>query len=715
MRPTLGFLQTRVARRLLGRFLLAALLPALVVAVLAQYYVRRQLRQDIDSRVGRGAKLVGLSALAGLEQLEVVLRTQLDVPAGRLPDGSAAFTRLSRRPAAEGLPPDETGRPGRSLTADEDQHLRSGRTLLALGAQTNHGRAIYMAALTRAHGGAGMVLWGLVPAGALWRAGFDAVRGEATSLCIMEARQNSPLMCDTPPPGEAQRRLGDIRGGGRVSLASWTDSGTTKYAASWNVFLRYAFGTADWRVIITEPGDAMVASLRGFTLTFAGISGCALLLVFFLSHSQIRRSTEPLEQLQAGTQRLEEGDFSTQVRLQSGDEYAGLADSFNRMARTLDRQLVTLRGLDALNEAVLGARDVQPVLEVAMARLSVVAHNADVIVAVDQGAPGWLRGFLQRRNGLLSEVGVQVTTEDLQELLRLRHPLALPAGERRGFLPAAPFAEDGRLTWVLPLLEQHDLLGVVAVTAPATHPIEADRLDAIRRLAERLALALADVQHVRHLAALSAGTLTAFARAIDANSPWTAGHSERVTAYALSIGERSGLTSDDLETLRCGGLLHDIGKIGIPPEILNKAAPLTMKEREVIQRHPALGAEILAPIGAFTAAIPIVRWHHERMDGKGYPDGLAGDDIPFLARVAAVADVFDALVSDRPYRAGLDVSHAVSIIQDSIETHFDPRAVAAFVQAIGEGAIDSVMAKEKADSRLARAVQASRDAVEDAA
>jgi putative nucleotidyltransferase with HDIG domain len=620
---------------------------------------------------------------------------------------------LRHRSIAQGLPPDEKGQPGRPLTADERQHLLAGKTLLALGPQNGQGRDIYMAAITRADDN-DAVLWGLVPTGALWKSGFEAVRGQTTGLCIAEARNNLPLMCDAPPPVEAQQRLGDIRGGGRIALASWSEAGSTRYAASWNVFLRFAFGTEDWRVIISEPGDTMFASIRSFTLTFAGISACALLLVFFLSHSQIRRSTEPLEQLQAGTQRLVAGDFNTQVRLESDDEYAGLADSFNRMAQTLNRQLVTLRGLDALNQAVLGAREVEPVLEAAMLRLTSVAPDAAIMLVVDQGNPGKLRGFLQRL-GHLSSIEVQVTEEDRQEWLSQREPLALPRGMRRGYLPAETTADPDSLTWILPLIEKGDLLGFVAVTSKAAHPIEADRLDAIRRLGDRLTLALADVQHVRHLAALSAGTLTAFARAIDANSPWTAGHSERVTAVSLVIGEGMGLTTDELETLRCGGLLHDIGKIGVPPEILNKAAPLTMKEREVIQRHPGLGAEILAPIGAFTAAIPIVRSHHEKLDGTGYPDGLAGDDIPYLARVLAVADVFDALVSDRPYRAGLEVSNAVMIIHNGVGTHFDPRPVEAFLKAVRDGSVDRILANETSGTRLARVVQASRNAVEDAA
>ncbi len=293
--------------------------------------------------------------------------------------------------------------------------------------------------------------------------------------------------------------------------------------------------------------------------------------------------------------------------------------------------------------------------------------------------------------------------------------LEVEAGESRDYFPTG-FATGNGPTLVLPLRGDGRVIGFVAVATSAGHcELDAERFDAVRRLVDRLALALVDVQHVTHLAALSAGTLTAFARAIDANSPWTAGHSERVTAVALAIGERVGLSRSDQSVLRSGGLLHDIGKIGVPPGILDKAAPLTEAERRVIERHPTLGAEILEPIGAFTSAIPIVRSHHERMNGTGYPDGLAGEAIPYLARVLAVADVFEALVSDRPYRAGLGVPSAIEIIQRSTGTHFDPGPVAAFLAAVREGAIDPILVTRTSESSLATSLQAGRRFLEEAA
>ena len=219
-----------------------------------------------------------------------------------------------------------------------------------------------------------------------------------------------------------------------------------------------------------------------------------------------------------------------------------------------------------------------------------------------------------------------------------------------------------------------------------THDASQDHAEA-RRLADRLAMALSNVQLVCRLDALSVGTLVAFARAIDANSPWTAGHSERVTRHAARIGRELRLSVTELETLECGGLLHDIGKIAVPAAILDKPGKLDPDEWEMMKRHPVAGFDILSPILAFADALPIVRSHHEKPDGSGYPDALRGEEIPFLARVLAVADVFDALVSERPYRKGLSVTEACDIIQAQSGSHFDPAVVRAFLNAVRHGRI----------------------------
>lgn len=179
---------------------------------------------------------------------------------------------------------------------------------------------------------------------------------------------------------------------------------------------------------------------------------------------------------------------------------------------------------------------------------------------------------------------------------------------------------------------------------------------------------------------LSWGALRALARVIDTKSAWTAGHSERVARLALQIGRVLKLSDSDMVTLERGGLLHDIGKIGTPSHILDKPGRLSEDELKDMREHPASGVRILEPIPDFKAALPIVGQHHECFDGSGYPLGLKGNEIDLKARILSVADCYDALVSDRPYRKGIPENKVISMLRAGAGTQFDPNVVEAFVR-----------------------------------
>lgn len=151
----------------------------------------------------------------------------------------------------------------------------------------------------------------------------------------------------------------------------------------------------------------------------------------------------------------------------------------------------------------------------------------------------------------------------------------------------------------------------------------------------------------------AASVLFALARTLEAKSRYTQGHSQRVTDYAVELAKRVGLPPGEVEILRQGALLHDIGKISTPDVILDKPARLTPEEMAIVRQHPMEGVRMVEPLRSVREVIPFIRWHHERMDGRGYPDGLFGGAIPLAVRVLSVADVFDALASERPYRASL--------------------------------------------------------------
>ncbi len=180
------------------------------------------------------------------------------------------------------------------------------------------------------------------------------------------------------------------------------------------------------------------------------------------------------------------------------------------------------------------------------------------------------------------------------------------------------------------------------------------------------------------------GTLQALSRTVDAKSRWTAGHSSRVTQMALKIGRIMGLNKEELIILQKAGFLHDIGKIATPQEIIDKPGKLTDAEYDIMREHPAEGMRILQPIKAYADLIDMVAGHHEWFNGNGYPKGLAGEEISLGGRILATADVYDALISDRPYRKGMPFEKVISIIEEGSGTQFDPKVVEAFLEVMAQ-------------------------------
>lgn len=170
-------------------------------------------------------------------------------------------------------------------------------------------------------------------------------------------------------------------------------------------------------------------------------------------------------------------------------------------------------------------------------------------------------------------------------------------------------------------------------------------------------------------------TIEALRLTVDAKDIYTRGHSDRVSYYAAKLGEQFNLSQEEIELLKVGGIFHDIGKIGTADDILFKTDKLDFSEYEEIKKHPLKGAYILSAISMFKDVVPLVKYHHERMDGKGYPEGLKGEKIPFLARILTVADAFDAMTSDRKYRSRLHLEEAINQFNMNSGTQFDPVVV----------------------------------------
>jgi len=223
-------------------------------------------------------------------------------------------------------------------------------------------------------------------------------------------------------------------------------------------------------------------------------------------------------------------------------------------------------------------------------------------------------------------------------------------------------------------------LGVLHLDrGPMQKPFTQDDLHLADALAANCSAGIESAQLLRKQRDLFYATITILAQSVELRDKYTGNHTERVTRYSMLLGEHLDLSTEDLNWIRLGTPLHDIGKIGIPDEILNKPGRLTPEEFKIMQSHTTKGAKILEQVPDLAPVIPIARSHHERWDGLGYPDGLKGQQIPVLARIVAVADAFDAMTSDRPYRPGMPEATAFAELEKQKAKQFDPDFAAAFI------------------------------------
>lgn len=268
--------------------------------------------------------------------------------------------------------------------------------------------------------------------------------------------------------------------------------------------------------------------------------------------------------------------------------------------------------------------------------------------------------------------------------LRAKEPLSTEAGgpERENLEPARFWEQQAR--WFETELhrarqrEHHVRTALDTVQAQLLRYAEDVRSTYHLERARRQEIQLAYLETIRMLAA-----------AVEARDPYTGNHLERVTRYALAIATTLGWSGDQLKHAEMGAILHDIGKIAIQDAILRKPGPLTPDEWTHMKTHPIVGSQILGGISFLEAVVPYVRCHHERFDGRGYPDGLSGKEIPRGGRLIAVADTFDAITTQRPYKPAFSVDRAIGELRDQSGRQFDPEMVDAFLSAFDRGVIVS--------------------------
>lgn len=685
-----SFLRTRVARRILLLFLLCAVVPVAGLALLGYRFVATQLEEDASLELRSQSKTAGMLLLDRFASLAANLeRTSTLLASGRPYGGSSApseaatyasrFQSLTLQHAdgsVESLAGESSSLP--ALIPTEEKQLRNGGTAMAVTSGTQTPRVYLVRALD---GKPDERLWGGIDPNSVW--GNDQGRSPAPpgALMCLTTAAGVAISCSEPDALAVTVRPDD------GTAVSWARNGESYLAGRWMIFLGRMYGTPSWTIMLSRPTELVFAPLRTLLRTFVLGLLLTLTLVFTLSHILLRRTMTPLEALDAGTRRLARGDFTEPVRVSSGDEFEVLAGSFNTMAAEVQRQIGTQQALQEVGRAALEAEGPDTVLTALFARSTLLVGPGNLTAALSMSGDPALWRTTDARAHASGEAPAEVQPEqwELDELLAHPEGFVVHRGDRGRsyFVPAGAKLSHDLI--VLPILRKGVLGGALVLESVPGDSGSQGALDRARRYADPIGVALVNTQLVEQLDALNWGALTALARAIDAVSPWTAGHSERVTMGALQIGRRLALSDHDLDLLHRGGLLHDVGKVGIPSALLDKPGKLEPGEYEIIKRHPEIGAKILAPIAAFRGVLPLVLHHHELLDGSGYPHRLAGDQIPLLVRIMTVADVYDALTSERPYRAAWPSAQAVAYLRESAGVRFDARCVEALAAEVEAG------------------------------
>lgn len=265
------------------------------------------------------------------------------------------------------------------------------------------------------------------------------------------------------------------------------------------------------------------------------------------------------------------------------------------------------------------------------------------------------------------------------------HPVSLPRG-------LSSSGEELEAALCVPLKVSDKVIGVLNVRGHRdSNEFTDDDIDLATRLASMSAAAIENAELHNKLQNLFVESITALANAIDARDPYTRGHSERVAAFSVLIAERLNFTAEEIWNLRNAALLHDIGKIRIRDNILNKPDKLSNEEYEEMQRHAVYGAGIMMPVKSFRPLIPYILHHHEWYNGSGYPDRKRGNEIPLCARIICVADSFDAMTSDRPYRKGMSIEKAIKIVRENRGSQFDPDIADIFIELYHENKLPPIM------------------------
>ncbi len=683
--------------RLLLLFTLCIVVPGAVFGYFSLRQVEEKFHQETMRQMRVQSREIGMSIHGGISTIE----TEVEFLAGLLGDGTVTTSSRSSDwgwlfhnrvllgatrffhaspPRTETLYGNPCPPPPQTSAARN--HLASGNGLLYLQRNADGSSRVFLAHAIRGKAPEREFLVSEVNPDFLWGRVRDAVPPVAEVAIL--SPEGVPLFQTQPTPVGVLGRIEQERHKGPAGNFEWGQGSGTLLVDHAAIFLKPAFLSDDWLVVVSQPRAETFAAAKSFTRNLFMYIFLVMLITIFFAHVLVRRGVAPLAVLKEGTRRISGGDFDSRIAIRSGDEFEELARSFNTMANHIGREFGIQREMTRVVQAILGETTREKIVKAVLDNvnnvfpcdcigLSILAPDV-----VENAAVTYIREDTSIIPSVTCKAILFLSTDEIRRMLSGKMNVIVAKDAEFGNFLSRWTPSRPAVFLFSPLVFKEELVGVLIIGCRNPAEPSPESLNRLRQLADQVNVALSQARIVEELSQNDLGTLQALARTVDTNSSWTAGHSERVTALAMDIGRELGLPREEIDLLQRGGLLHDIGKIGVPPSILDKPGKLTEEEFDVIKKHPSNGMMILRPVPNLKKILPLVLQHHERFDGKGYPNGLSGISISLHARILAVADAVDALLSDRPYRPGWSREKVLGYTRENAGLQFDPTIVEAY-------------------------------------
>ncbi len=693
----LSLFKSKVAKRIFFLFLLCAMLPITIFSILSFIQVSSQLKEQSILRIQNSAKSYGLILLERFVYLEFELdmigQTHLSQSDKINP---LKYNHLIDKQGNNHLEAvvfiNNTGEIINLLGTLKDfpdtllKVAKAGsktKTNIFFEPSSNMNTRVFLSKIVSGADGEKGILIGEANTIKLWGIGYESILPPLTDASILDHTRNHLFGSFHLPPDESHRV--SFHSDGLDSRFFEYSSGEDDFFIGyWPMFLKSKFEGPNLIILLRKKQRDVFEPLIYFKILFPLVGILAFWIVLLLSITSIRKSMIPLQKLEEGAIRLANRDFGTRVDIRSGDEFQALAETFNQSAAYLGRQFHAMEAMAEIDQVVHSSLNKRTIIDTALKHLhSFFSCDSISIGILNSKKPDTVlvMTYSEPESDHLTEEFLSISPEDREKLRIEIDAFRIDLENTQpSFLSKETISELSSVM-TQPLFHNKELSGIICLGHKKKRTYNIDDKAHIKRLTNQLSSALSNALLVEELELLNWGTLEALARTVDTKSRWTAGHSERVAAVAIRIAQAMNFSPAELDNLNRAAFLHDIGKIGISLLILDKNGKLTDDEYEQVKMHPVIGAKIIEPITAYSDAIPVILQHHEKYDGMGYPSGLAGEEIAIGARILAVADVYDAMISNRPYRQGAVKDDVIKIIKSESGRHFDPMVVDAFLSA----------------------------------